>query len=348
MELHFCTYSDEDYAPRALVMWDSLRTFQPEAVLHILALTDAAETLFSAIAVPQVVVYSLRDLEAWDQFLASVKTERSRIDYIFTLSPCFPRFVLETNGEIEMITYLDSDLLFQSDPEPLFQEMNSAPVAIISHRFPPGEDQAERFGNFNVGWISFRNASEGRACLDDWRNKCLEWCHDREEPGRYADQKYLDLWPEEFSARVLRNPGANLALWNVKTHSLRKGADRQLLVDGEKLVFFHCHGLVGRDDRYVEIPFEEFEVPLSDRRFLIDLVYKPYLGKLEGKAALLRNLGFAVKALRSSRYETPTELPSTELPSEGIRSLWRSWLRWRRRRRAIVKEFSIIRHPGSA
>src|SRR5262249_36602648 len=69
---------------------------------------------------------------------------------------------------------------------------------------------------------------------------------------RYADQKYLDTWPDEVrSLAIIHHPGANLAPWNVMRH--RVSLEREgVSVDGRHLVFFHFH----RIDRRTESLYE--------------------------------------------------------------------------------------------
>jgi hypothetical protein len=143
-----------------------------------------------------------------------------------------------------VITYLDADLFFFADPAPLFDEIGASSIAIIGHRFPPKQRHKETRGIYNVGWISFRRDENGLSCLDWWRDRCLEWCFDRVEEGRYADQKYLDDWPVRFeNVTVLQHLGANLAPWNLANYNLRYNDSNEVMVDGQQLIFFHFHGL---------------------------------------------------------------------------------------------------------
>jgi len=187
-------------------------------------------------------VVTLAELEAGDPALAAVKSDRTRVEYYFTLSPCWPRWLLATHPEIERVTYLDADLFFFASPEPVFAAMDAASASVLmtAHRFPAGLQHYERHGKFNVGILSFRNDAAGRACLADWRERCLAWCHDRLEDGKYADQKYLDDWPTRLGAGllVLEHPGVNLAPWNWVAHRCVV-SDGQVTADGEPLVLFH-------------------------------------------------------------------------------------------------------------
>jgi hypothetical protein len=110
---------------------------------------------------------------------------------------------------------------------------------IVEHRFPDFLRLLESRGRFNVGVLCFRNSPGGCACLDDWRRQCLEWCQDRVEPGRYADQKYLDAWPDKVPGlAVCHHPGVNLAPWNWMSHTCTFQGDA-VNVDGAPLVIFH-------------------------------------------------------------------------------------------------------------
>src|SRR5262249_34869730 len=116
-------------------------------------------------------------------------------------------------------------------------------VGIIGHRFAPHLLQSARCGMYNVGWLSFRRDRSGLDALRWWRERCLEWGHDRCEDGRYADQKYLDQFPVLFpNVKVLEHKGANVAAWNVSNYHLRKDAT-DIYVDDQPLIFYHFHAL---------------------------------------------------------------------------------------------------------
>ena len=130
-------------------------------------------------------------------------------------------------------------MFFFARPGPIFAAMDaaSASVLVTAHRFPEWLRHYKQHGKFNVGILSFRNDAAGRACLDDWRTRCLAWCYDRLEDGKYADQKYLDEWPARLGAAllVLDRPGVNLAPWNWMGYNFV----HRLWVDDHELTLFH-------------------------------------------------------------------------------------------------------------
>ena len=215
---HYCTYFDRGFLIQGLALWRSVAAHDADAELWVLALDEFTADALGELAEPRLHVVSLATLEAGDTELAAAKANRTRVEYFFTLSPCWPRWLLATHPEMARVTYIDADMFFFASPAPVFAAMDAARASVLvtAHRFPAWLRHYERHGRFNVGILSFRNDTAGRACLDDWRARCLAWCHDRLEDGKYADQKYLDAWPERWREKllVLEHPGVNAAPWN--------------------------------------------------------------------------------------------------------------------------------------
>lgn len=241
----YCTYFDANYLSRGLALWRSLTIVSPDAQIWICCLDAAAHAALARLALPGMRLFTLADLERHFPELAAAKPTRTRVEYYFTCTASVVRYVLDEAPEVAQITYVDADLHFFADPEPLFAELAAADgsVGIIGHRFSPRLKERERFGLYNVGWLTFTRDQRGLACLDDWRRRCIEWCYFREEDGKFADQKYLDDWPQRFpGVVVLGHKGANVALWNLEGAAVSEQGDR-VLIDGEPLLFFHFHRL---------------------------------------------------------------------------------------------------------
>jgi len=241
---HYCTYFDRGFLIQGLALWRSLAKHDVDAVLWVLALDDFTAEVLREVGGTWLQVVPLAELEIGDKALAEAKSNRTRVEYIFTLSPCWPRWLLARRPDIERVTYVDADMFFFASPTGVFDAMDAAEASVLvtEHRFPPWLRRYERHGKFNVGILSFRNDAAGRTTLEDWRARCLEWCHDRLEDGKYADQKYLDTWPERLGAALLVLPdaGVNLAPWNWARHAIERADENEgVRVDGGPLVLFH-------------------------------------------------------------------------------------------------------------
>jgi hypothetical protein len=243
---HFCTYFDSNYLTRGLALYQSLRTHcrQP-FVLWTLCFDEESYTILSRLALDGIRLIRRTDFEAGDTELAIARGNRNAVEYYWTCSPSLPLYLFQQDPSIELITYLDADLFFFSDPQPIFDELGDGSVLIVGHRYAAAyAHYAETSGIYNVGLMTFRRDAAGLECLHWWRERCNEWCYARFEDGKYGDQKYLDDWPERFAGVVvLQHPGAGLAPWNIESYRLDSTKDKDMFIDGVPLIFFHFHAL---------------------------------------------------------------------------------------------------------
>jgi hypothetical protein len=238
---HFCTLFDRNYLLKGLAMLNSLYRQCPSARVFILCMDGETHVILGELNLPGVTLLRLADVE--DDQLLAVKAGRGVGEYCWTLASCLTWYVFQTRPEVANLTYLDADLMFFAPLEPLFAEIGSASIAIIEHRFHPRYADSIVNGRFCVEWVGFRRDEQGLACLQRWREQCIEWCFNRLEAGRMGDQKYLDDWPERFtSVCILQHPGAGIAPWNYANYEITRGTDG-IMVDGAPLVFYHFHQL---------------------------------------------------------------------------------------------------------
>ena len=187
-------------------------------------------------------------------------------------------FLLNSAQEVDLITYLDSDLYFYGDPEPVFAELGAGSVGIIRHRITHKLVLIEQYGIYNVGWVTFRQDAASLACLRWWCERCIEWCYSRVEKDRYADQKYLDFFPKRFqNVVVLEHKGANLAPWNIANYHIVAGNGR-VRVDGQPLIFFHFNGFVQINRISYTTGLGIYDMIAS--RNVLRAIYVPYIQNL--------------------------------------------------------------------
>ncbi|MEO5616813.1 MAG: glycosyl transferase [Candidatus Eisenbacteria bacterium] len=236
---YFCTYFDSRYLLKGLALARSLERASPGFTLTVLCLDGLAKRTLDRLALSGIATLALSDLEAAVPGLLEAKRNRSLVEYYFTCTSSLVRHLREEGPAGQPLTYLDADLWFCASPEPLFDELRGHSVTMVAHRFPPGLEPLEIHGIYNVGWLSFADDAPARKCLAWWSERCLEWCYDRVEPGRFADQKYLDQWPALFSGvHAIQHRGANVAPWNVATHPITRRGDA-LFAGESPLLFYH-------------------------------------------------------------------------------------------------------------
>jgi tetratricopeptide (TPR) repeat protein/GT2 family glycosyltransferase len=245
MKRYFCTYFDRNYFFKAMTMISSLRKHVSEFTLFAICLDEETWTLLEKLAFPDVISVPLSEIEQYDDALLAAKQGRSRVEYYFTLTPTIILRLMERHPEVDVMTYVDSDLFFYSSPNPIFMELGDHCALIHEHRYSPVEAYKEKlYGKFNVGLLCFRNNDIGLSIVKWWRDKCLEWCFNRAEKGKYADQGYLNEFPDRFKdVVVLQHKGAGVALWNHDQYKYNIDVSGKITVDGLPLIFFHFSAL---------------------------------------------------------------------------------------------------------
>jgi hypothetical protein len=317
---HYCTYFDHRYLSKGLTLYSSLRRHGGELTLWVLCLSNECEAALRDLALPGLRTLTLPDLERFDPELVASRQGRSAIEYYFTCSPCLPRYVLSLAPEANEITYLDSDLYFFADPAIVFEELGQFSVGITPHRFTPRARASHgQYGAYNVGWVSFRQDANGLACMNWWRQQCIEWCFDRLEGDRYADQKYLDQFERRFEGvKAIHHPGVNLAPWNLGQYEVEL-IENVVTVGSRPLVLFHFQGL----RRVGAMRFDTNLTGYGERlnASLRELIFLPYLRELVAWESRLHELGHA------------TFEPGLRRRAAGARAAWN----WSKQRIALVR-----------
>lgn len=288
--LNFCTLFDSNYLSRGLVLYDSLEKYCRDFHLYVFAFDQKALEVLNTLRLPRLTVISLAEFE--DAELLRVKKERSRAEYCWTCTSSTIAYVLD-HFPVENCTYLDADLRFYSDPGLLIDEMEASgkSVLITSHRYTLRYDQSLLRGKYCVQFMYFKNNTEGREVLSWWRDRCIEWCYNRVEDGKFGDQKYLDDWTTRFSCvHDLQHPGGGLAPWNCQQYLFKEENGRLYGITRNgvtfQVVFFHFHGVkVFEGNRMIPAP-RSYSLSAEVR----EKFYHPYFRALLEKGEELQNI----------------------------------------------------------
>jgi len=246
MTYHFATLFDQNYLTRGLCLIQSLdQVLNNGYSLYILALDSYVEEYFKANHRQNITVLNLQQLEECYPELSIAKNNRSKVEYYFTLSPILPLYILKKIEDCDRITTLDSDIYFFSTPAEIFNSYGSEDILITPHDFPPTLESLAKFGKYNVSFQSFPNTKNSLSVLEDWKEKCLNWCYDYqdEKTGNYADQKYLDNWSTNFSyIKSITLKTCGRAPWNISNTDI-SFPNQSFLVEGKPLIYYHFHSL---------------------------------------------------------------------------------------------------------
>jgi hypothetical protein len=278
---YYCTLFDSFYLSRGLAMYESLKRHAPDFHLYIFAFDDLSEKILVSLKLESVTVITLKDFETSE--LLEVKKSRTIAEYCWTCTPSTISYVIEKYSVPEC-TYIDSDLIFYSDPAILTDEMNehNKTVLITEHHFSalPKLHEFKRAGRFCVQFVTFRNEEKSLRVLDCWRLQCIEWCYSRYEDGKFGDQKYLDEWPVRYNnVHILGNRGGGIAPWNIGQYIFyEESGFIESVIHWKsvrfKVVFYHFQYVKFLENGLVDLGW--YFLPMR----IIKLFYFPYLFKI--------------------------------------------------------------------
>ena len=239
----YCTYFDHNYLSRGFAMYHSLRRHVPDARLWVLCLSDACHRALLKLDLPDLTASSLADFEAADPEVAATRSTRNAIEYYFTCTPAWLASCATARRTPSGSPISTAISTFQFSRRDLRRDAGR----LRRHHAPPlrAEDRKDgEIRNLQCRLGQLPQRPRRPRVIEWWRGKCIEWCYDYVDAGRFADQGYLDAFPR-LSPRVksLEHPGVNLAPWNIGNHGISM-ADGEVSIDGKwPLIFFHFQGL---------------------------------------------------------------------------------------------------------
>lgn len=289
---HFVTLFDSLFLPQGLALHMSMERHVGKYTLWILCMDDEVHEVLFKLNLPNVRLLQLSKLETPE--LLAVKPDRSKGEYCWTLTPFAPRFVFEADAEVPRVTYLDADLWFRKNPEPIFREFDASgkDVLITDHAYAPEYDQSATSGQYCVQFMTFARDG-GETVRKWWEEKCVEWCFARFEDGKFGDQKYLDDWPIRFvdSVHILTNKELMLAPWNATRFPYGNAVtwhfhDLRIVINSGQ-----SFSVVINSEQSLSAEYGVYLLPKCTR----DNIYLPYLNDLSAVIGQLTRIGVILK-----------------------------------------------------
>jgi glycosyltransferase involved in cell wall biosynthesis len=155
----------------------------------------------------------------------------------------------------EEVVYLDPDLYFLEPLEKVRTAFRDGAEAITTpHITAPIEDDKNpsdedmlRAGAYNLGFLALRKAPETERFVGWWGERLRTGAVSDVRRGLFTDQKWCDLLPSFIAqTHVLRDPGYNLAYWNLM-HRPVAMRDGRWTAAGEPISFVHFSGASFQD-----------------------------------------------------------------------------------------------------
>ena len=289
--MHGLTIVARNYLPQARVLAATFREHHPGATFTTLVI-DGTEADRHDPAGAILLVDDLGLPRAEWRPMAAMYTV---MEFATALKPAALRHVLRSAEPGEAVAYIDPDIQVMQPFTDVFERAALHGIALTPHLLQPmprdghtpDESVIMHAGMFNLGFI----------CVGATAMPMLDWWHERMRTDAvvdlhralFTDQRWIDWVPSLYSHTVERDPGLNVAYWNIHERPLTVDASGVVHAAGAPIRFFHFSGF----DPDVPWRLSKHAGPRPRGRLSTD----PVLAELcAGYAALLDAQGFGRRA----------------------------------------------------
>ncbi|MFT6045076.1 MAG: hypothetical protein ACI9WC_000775 [Arenicella sp.] len=234
-----------NYLPYARALMKSVEAFTPN-VRRVVFLCDRVQqddkfddNDFELICVEELDIPSLPNM-AFNYSIVELCTAVKPICFQYLL-----------NQQIQQAVYLDPDINTYGPLNSIFDLLNNCNIlltphltSLVSDSKRPNEVDILRAGAYNLGFIGVSKNEESSRFLSWWSERLKTQCIASPDKGLFVDQKWIDLVPGLFDGvNISRNPGFNIAYWNLAQRLIIRSHDDTLSVDNEPVIFIHYSGI---------------------------------------------------------------------------------------------------------
>ena len=234
----------KNYLAQASILERSFLEFHPEAEFFTLLIDGNAESKENISSQGTILIPS--DLDIENETLERMATIYDVMEFATALKPKALELVLKLTGK--NVAYIDPDIEIFKTLDVVVEGLENHPIVLTPHNiFPMPRDgmetseQAIRYsGIFNLGFVAV--SSKALPFLNWWHVRLITDAVVDFESSLFTDQRWVDFVPALFDVKVLKNPGLNVAYWNIHERDLSRNSVGEVLANGEPLYFYHFSG----------------------------------------------------------------------------------------------------------
>ncbi len=245
-DIHCFTSFTFSYLSRALILVRTLRMAHPDWCFWALMVD----------AVPEDFQFDAAAAE-FDEviFAESLEIERFRSwlfkhDIVEACTAVKGQMVCHLlNQGAKKVIYIDPDIAIFHPLDQITRRLDDYSIILTPHQVEPNQDigimkdnelTSYKYGIYNLGFVAVSNDHVGRQFGEWWARQLRFACFDDVPNGIFTDQKWCDAVPALFDRVFIeRDPGCNLASWNLSRRMVEITTDGQILVNGSPLKFYH-------------------------------------------------------------------------------------------------------------
>lgn len=229
-----------NYLEMARLLGRSFLAAHPDSTFVVLLVDDHPVD----VAADSIEVVRLGDLDLDDDTLDLMRTIYDVMELSTAVKPAFLRHLLRDD---DLVCYIDPDIYVYRPFDDLVEPARSIGIVLTPHVLTPiprdGLAPSERMimqaGVFNLGFIAVGRPASG--FLEWWQERLVLDAVNDVGSNLFTDQRWIDWVPALFEYTVCRDPGMNIAWWNIHERPLERLGD-DVLVDGHPVRFVHFSG----------------------------------------------------------------------------------------------------------
>lgn len=237
-----------NYLPKALTLGKSLKETNKNVKFAIILLEREIPKEWPNLAdgiVDEIILAKDLGYEDFDKFIF----KHSIVEASTSVKGQALVYLLEKYNE--KVVYIDPDIKVYNSLNELSKILDEHSVALTPHLTIPEKNEIDiqnnelcalQHGVYNLGFVAVNATNEGLEFAKWWRDRLHLYCYDDIPRGIFTDQRWCDLAPAYFDVFIIKNPGYNMAPWNLSTRKISYKNKKVLVNDKYELVFFHYSG----------------------------------------------------------------------------------------------------------
>ena len=247
-EVHCFTSATFAYLDRVRVLVETLRRWQPNWTFW-LCLPDEEPTGFRFDLAQEPIDCLMRLADLGIPNLNQWIFDHEIVELCTAVKGPMLCHLLESGAR--KVIYLDPDIAVFDELREIESLLDGHDVILTPHVVEPEKDRngildneigSLKHGTYNLGFLAVANSPGGLRFARWWRDRLIDFCFDDISNGLFTDQRWCDLAPALFpGVHVLRDPGYNVASWNLSQRPISIDEQGTIHAAGSRLRFFSFH-----------------------------------------------------------------------------------------------------------
>lgn len=237
-----------NYLPKALTLGESLKKTNPKVKFCIILLEREIPKEWPKKAnnlVDEIILAKDLGFIDFDKFIF----KHSIVEASTSVKGHALVYLLEKYKE--KVVYIDPDIKLYNSLDKLNEILDKHSIVLTPHLTIPEKNEFDiqnnelctlQHGVYNLGFVAVNFTEEGMKFANWWKDRLELYCYDDISRGIFTDQKWCDLAPAYFDVYILKDPGYNMAPWNLSTRKVTYKDKKIKVNERYDLVFFHYSG----------------------------------------------------------------------------------------------------------